>query len=54
MKHFYDEDIFTEDFLIDWSENLQKKQLTKHKFYKKENNKIFINNSHQLIEWLKD
>lgn len=22
MKHFYDEDIFTEDFLIDWSENL--------------------------------
>ncbi len=45
LKFFWDEELFTDEFLIDWPLDKFKKDFRKHNLYSRTNNRICIENS---------
>jgi hypothetical protein len=52
LKFFFDEDLFTDDFLINWPDHDFKNDFRKHVMYSGKQNKIFIKNTTNFVEWL--
>lgn len=52
LKYFFDEELFSDDFLINWPEEDFKKDFRKHTMYSGKQNKIFVKNTSNFIEWL--
>jgi len=53
LKLFYDEDLLTEDFILDWADNKYEEQLKADFRYSKEIDDQFKAAASQFVEWLR-
>lgn len=53
LKFFYDEDLLSEDFLLEWESGKYREQEQKNFVFKQETNENFKKFSQQILTWLK-
>lgn len=53
LKLFYDEDLLSEEFLVDWGDGKLASELKKCRLYNEEIDNIFKKAAEQILNWLR-
>lgn len=54
LQLFYDKDLLSEDFLLEWDDGKLNESLKKMKLYNVETDALFKKNANDILSWLKN